>query len=316
MPVRNGEKFLDQAKKGLISNCGEFDEILIIDDGSTDSTNIILNSWRDENSNIRIINNSKSSGLVSALNLGISESTHKWIARFDVDDVYSNDRINHARKALSKNLVAVFSDYSFLSEKNNNLGYMPGAIFKNQTYLSLITSQRTAHPSVIFNKDAVTEVGKYLSDDYPAEDISLWLRLSKIGSLETIPNEDLKYRISGNSITGQARAQAIKMKNKLISDFEFRQEIIKECIDSLEDTFEKYNQHSYSSERFLLHLRDLLILENLGKIKIKTNFKKRFFTNVLSHPKIVYSGVHISAGVIRRKFYRSQIYKKGLSYDD
>ena len=312
MPVRNGEKFLDQAKKGLFSNCGEFDEILIINDGSTDSTNLILDSWRDENPNIRIISNSKSSGLVSALNLGISESTHKWIARFDVDDVYAIDRIDHARKALSKNLVAVFSDYSFLSEKNNNLGYMPSAIFKNQTYLSLVTSQRTAHPSVIFNKDAVIEVDKYLLDDYPAEDISLWLRLSNIGSLETIPSEDLKYRISGNSITSRSRAKAIKIKDKLIFDFEFQQEIIKECIDSLEDTFEKYKEHSYSSERYLLHLRDLLILENLGKIKLNTNFKKRFFMNVVSHPKIIYSGLNISVDVMKRKFYRSKIYKEGL----
>jgi glycosyltransferase involved in cell wall biosynthesis len=305
MPVRNGEKFLLQAKNGLFSNCGSSDEILIINDGSTDSTGIVLNSWQTENPKVRVINNPKSAGLVNALNLGISESANKWIARFDVDDSYPHDRIVRAKNFDTNNCIAFFSDYSFLSEKNKFLGYMPSAVFRDQTYLSLVSSQRTAHPSVIFNKEAVLEVGGYRNEDYPAEDISLWLRLSKIGEIETIPYEDLKYRISRNSITGQSRLKALSMKNKLISGFTFRQNVIQECIDSIENTAQLYDEFEYSSQRFLLHVRDLVMLESLGKIngKNKINSIKKF----LCKPKFVLPGLNILSGATVRRVYRGAI---------
>jgi glycosyltransferase involved in cell wall biosynthesis len=301
MPVRNGEKHLDRAKQSLIANCGKFDEILIVDDGSTDSTSKILQSWCRDNPNIRIVSSSKSSGLVNALNLGIAESTNKWIARFDVDDIYPTYRISKSREILLTNPVAVFTDYSFISEKNTNLGYMPSAIFKNQTYLSLVSSQRTAHPSVMFNKEAVIEVGGYRLEDFPAEDISLWLRLSKLGEIQTIPIEGLRYRLSGNSITGQARGKAIAMKNKLIKNFKFEQQIINECIDSLEITYEKYTQYSYSSERYLLHLRDLFLLRKLDNID---DSKLRFVDKNLLNPNTIFSGFKIFTETVRRRIYR------------
>jgi glycosyltransferase involved in cell wall biosynthesis len=307
MPIRNGEKFLGQAKKGLLSNCGEFDEILIINDGSTDSTELILNSWKLENRNIRIINNSKSAGLVEALNFGISESSNKWIARFDVDDSYSSDRVIKAKNLNVNNCVAIFSDYSFLSERNKPLGFMPSAVFRNQTYLSLVSSQRTAHPSVFFNKEAVLEVGCYRKEDYPAEDISLWLRLSKIGELETIPNETVKYRISRNSVTGQARSKSLSIKNSLISKFNFRQDIIQECLDSIETTAQMYEQFEYSGERFLLHIRDLLILEKLGKINGTNHLRFQYIMKLISRPKLALPSIKILSEAAMRRIYRGMI---------
>jgi glycosyltransferase involved in cell wall biosynthesis len=304
MPVRNGEKYLDRSIQSLIANCGKFDEILIIDDGSIDSTSKILQSWCRKDPNIRIVSNSKSSGLVNALNLGIAESANRWIARFDVDDIYPNYRISKSKELLLTNPVAVFTDYSFISDKNTKLGYMPSAIFKNQTYLSLVSSQRTAHPSVMFNKDAVIEVGGYQLGDFPAEDISLWLRLSKVGDIQTIPIEGLRYRVSGNSITGQARGDAIAMKNKLIKDFKFKQQIIKECIDSLEITYEKYTQYSYSSERYLLHLRDLFLLRKLGKLDNIIDSKLSFVDKNLLNPNTIFSGFKIFTETVKRRIYR------------
>jgi glycosyltransferase involved in cell wall biosynthesis len=307
MPVLNGEKYLNQAKQSLVANCEKFDEILIIDDGSIDSTSKILQSWCRDNPNIRIVRNSKSSGLVNALNLGIAESANKWIARFDVDDIYPTYRLSKCREILLTNPVAIFTDYSFISEKNTNLGYMPSAIFKNQTYLSLVSSQRTAHPSVMFNKEAVVEVGGYRTEDFPAEDISLWLRLSKLGEIQTVPIEGLRYRLSGNSITGQGRNEAIAMKNKLVANFKFEQEIIEECIESLETTYEKYSHYSYSSERYLLHLRDLFLLRKLGKLDNVNDSKLRFVDKNLFNPNSIFSGFKIFTETVKRRIYRNFI---------
>ena len=303
LPVRNGSSFISSIRDSITANLSETDEVIVVDDNSTDDTALKLARWAEDDSRIRVLRN-PSSGLVSALNFGISESKNSWIARFDADDLYAPNRLLLQRQGISNDVVAIFTDYSFISEKNKKLGYMPSAIFKNQTYLSLVSSQRTAHPSVMFNKDAVVEVGGYQLGDFPAEDISLWLRLSKVGEIQTIPIEGLRYRLSGNSITGQARGDAIAMKNKLIKDFKFEQQIIKECIDSLEITYEKYTQYSYSSERYLLHLRDLLFLRKLGKIDNIIGSKLRFVDMNLLNPNTIFSGFKIFTETVKRRIYR------------
>jgi glycosyltransferase involved in cell wall biosynthesis len=186
MPIKNGERFLPEAIKFLEKNASPEDEILIVDDNSQDQTKSMLMTWAKFNSNVTIVNNPKS-GLVSALNFGLKMARHEWIARFDVDDRYPSSRIEETRKYINRDTVAIFTDYQFTTDSGLRLGVVPSAIQANHTAPSLVSSQRTAHPSVCFNKFAVKEVGGYVEEDFPAEDLSLWLRLSTIGRIITVP---------------------------------------------------------------------------------------------------------------------------------
>ena len=176
MPVKNGAAFISELSKSLNSNLGIYDEVLVIDDHSDDNSLQELNSWAKNNEKVRVLQN-MGHGIVDALNFGVSESRNSWVARFDVDDLYVSNRLESQRLFLKPGRVAIFSDYSFFSDTHNNLGSIQSGITNNATKLSLVSGQRTAHSSAIFNKSAFEYAGEYRKEDFPAEDLSLWLRV-------------------------------------------------------------------------------------------------------------------------------------------
>jgi glycosyltransferase involved in cell wall biosynthesis len=273
MPVKNGEIHLKKSMKFLTDNCGANDEILVVNDNSTDNTFGLLKEWEKNYPNVKVINSLKS-GLVNALNLGISNSANDWIARFDVDDSYPSNRIIETRKSINSGAVCIFTDYKFTTSDGLGLGVMPSGIYPDFTYLSLVTSQRTAHPSVCFNKIAALDVGGYKNEDFPAEDISLWLRISKMGQIISIPQVLLKYRIGGSSVTGSMRKKVISKKNDLFLNFIFDKFILEKCITNLNETKFLYSKEILGKKRFLLHLRDLLFIYSLPSNRNSSSLAK------------------------------------------
>ena len=272
LPVHNGEKFIDKSIPLILSNLNFDDELLIINNGSTDCSYKKLEKWSNIDSRINLIT-TKTPGLVKALNLGIEESCNNWIARFDIDDNYESDRLKHQRDALSEKTVAIFTDYDIFSASHNYLGTIPSALDANAVSVSLISSQRTAHPSALFSKEAVISAGSYRDIDFPAEDLSLWLRMSRLGDLISIPKTLLHYRLSTGSITGSKRNEAKEITKKLLIDIGINQKKAMSLIENFESVIELYKKNNYARARELLILKDLYHLSKNTKIDAKLKEK-------------------------------------------
>ncbi len=257
MPVKNGERYLKKSIQTLISALGQNDEILIINDGSSDNTRAIALNICKESSNVRLLD-SINQGLVNSLNFGLVNSQHQLIARVDVDDEYASNRIEKQLEVFGQDTVAVFSDYRFFAEGRGNLGLIYSAIHPVATSLSLITSQRTAHPSVIVNRDAILEVGGYREEDFPAEDLSLWLRLSRIGAIRTVPFTLLNYRINPLGISSTKRREMLQKKTSLIMEIGINPSDMNKLNSSFSEILDIYRDNPNCSERKILFARDLL----------------------------------------------------------
>ena len=272
LPVKNGEKYIQSSLLNLIKSCRADDEILVVDDYSTDNTSNTVKQMCREDSRIKIIKN-KGSGIVAALNLGINQSVNNWIARVDVDDNYELDRFEEQRNMLHSDTVGIFSDYDFFSDSYKYLGTIPSAIDANAVAISLIYSQRTAHSSILFNKEVVINAGGYREIDFPAEDLSLWLRMSRLGNLISIPKTLLHYRLSAGSVTGTKRNEAKEMTNKLLADIGINPKNITSLIENFESVIELYKKHPHGSEREILIIRDILRLSKHNYVDARTSKK-------------------------------------------
>jgi glycosyltransferase involved in cell wall biosynthesis len=288
LPVKNGEKFIDRSLRYMEQNLSADDEIVIVNNGSTDNTLNILNNWAKFKSNVNIIDSQKK-GLVNALNTGIAAAEKEWIARFDVDDIYPANRISETKKFLKYDISCVFTDYQLGTDSGKVLGIIPSAIGADQTYLSLVSNRRTAHPSACFNRTAAIEVGGYLEEDFPSEDLSLWLRLSHVGKLVSIPKVLLNYRLSPNSVSNINRTKAINMKNTLIKNFKFDNEIFNKCVEQLSLTQVSYMNEMLGSKRYVLHLYDLWMLStktNLSNLGVSRKIVQVILTSLQNYPAI------------------------------
>lgn len=280
------------------------DELVIIDDNSEDSSLKMVQDWALTNPQIRILSNSNP-GLANALNLGIRESTNQFIARVDVDDAYDPMRLNMQENSISDDSVAIFSDYTFHSEENMYLGYMPSAVTPLATSLSLISSSRTAHPSVIFRKDAFISVGGYRQSDFPCEDLSLWLRLDKVGTLQSIPKALLKYKMNKSGVSSSKREQMKMVKIDLLRKYGLRSEMRSSSLEFWEDEISQIDFCSFSNARKILLLRDLrLAKEQCILIKSSALLERVILKDVLFRLTTASDLTRLSYERLLRRFYR------------
>ena len=303
LPVRNAAKWLPTTFPSVLANLESTDELIVIDDGSTDSSLSILKKL-SKDKELRILNG-KGKGLVHALNLGLEFASHEWIARFDADDVYPTQRLNLQRVQFSPNLGVIFSDYEFFLNGRKSLGIIPSPVFDFPTRLSLLRSQRTAHPSAILNKSMACTVGGYQESDFPAEDLSLWLRISKVGKLESIPHIGLKYNLNTKSISStrylQAKEKTIELvKTALDSDF------LNEFIPSeIESVLNDYDSLTLSRERRALYVYDLVNREFFNR---RTSQEQNSILHAaireVSRPKSVVAASGLLFESIRRRLAR------------
>ena len=90
LPVYNCEKFIKESISSILLQTHKNFELLIINDGSTDSTEAIASSFKDKRI---IIHNTDHSGLINALNFGINKAKGDFIARMDADDISHPNRL-------------------------------------------------------------------------------------------------------------------------------------------------------------------------------------------------------------------------------
>src|SRR2546430_10111904 len=89
LSVYNGEEYLKECIESILVQTFKSFEFIIVDDGSTDNSKSIINSYNDPR--IKLISQ-KNQGLASALNTGIKHAQGKYIARMDADDIAMPNR--------------------------------------------------------------------------------------------------------------------------------------------------------------------------------------------------------------------------------
>lgn len=265
MPVRNGQSTVQAALDDILIAMSRDDELLVIDDGSEDSTPGLLVDLAAQDSRVRIIT-TQGLGLVSALNLGLREARHHWVARADADDRYPPDRLQNQRHALRKGIALVTGDYRIGSIRAP-LGEIPCALTPPFVVASLIHPQRVPHPGVIVNRIAVHAAGGYREEEFPAEDLGLWLRLASEGDFVGVPAPVLRWSMSSGSVTHAMQApQRRKTKQLIATEFPLRS-TLSINVEDVERELLAYEGTRLEPVRRLLLYRDLRALISRGGSK-------------------------------------------------
>jgi len=101
VPVYNGEKYIDRCLKSLLNQTYKNFEIIIINDGSTDNSESILDDYQKKHSQIKVIHQ-KNKGLSASRNLGIKKAIGDYLLFVDVDDYISDQTLAFIETKVSK----------------------------------------------------------------------------------------------------------------------------------------------------------------------------------------------------------------------
>ncbi len=198
--MKNGEEFIKDSIQSVLNQSFRDFELLIIDDGSTDRTVSIIKSFIAEDSRIRLMY-AEEHGFANVLNKGLREAASNYIARLDADDVMLPKRleIQHRYLEANKSIDLVASHINYIDQNGIRKGvggsayHTPDQIRQEQKSELVIGFQ---HPSVMFLKVSVLELGGYRLGMWPVEDVDLWTRMVEAGmNLAVLEDVLTNYRV-------------------------------------------------------------------------------------------------------------------------
>jgi len=188
MSVYNGERYLREAVESILGQTFADLEFLIINDGSTDGTREILESYTD--SRIRVVHQANI-GIAAALNVGIRLANGEHIAGMDADDVSAPERLaRQVELAREDPGVAAISTGARVLRTDREEVRTPR--FSDSTLPALLLEKNPlVSASVLLRRSALLDVGGY-GEQYPyAHDREMWLRLAWAGERFRVVEEPL-----------------------------------------------------------------------------------------------------------------------------
>jgi len=177
MPAKNAEKYIRQSIISILSQTYKELELIIFDDNSTDNTKEIINDFKKIDNRIKLIHSSDSVGISDALNSAICQSSGKYVARMDADDISDLSRIEKQKKFLEdNNLDVVGSQITFLNKgKTIFLRDLDLPLENELIKYSMLFMNPFAHPSIFAKKEFFIN-NRYSNEYDGVEDFELWSR--------------------------------------------------------------------------------------------------------------------------------------------
>ena len=112
VPIYNSERYLHRCISSILDQRYSNFELLLIDDGSIDSSNVICEEYSQKDSRIRVFHK-ENGGVSSARNMGIENARGEWIIFVDSDDFLPNDALlNLSQKKTSDLIVGGYKNHS------------------------------------------------------------------------------------------------------------------------------------------------------------------------------------------------------------
>ncbi len=227
MPTYNNAEYINNAIKSVFEQTYKNKEIIVIDDGSTDSTRQVIKPYLH-----RIkYHFQENKGVASARNKGLELANGDYIAFLDSDDFWfpKNLEIKVGILKAHKNLGAVFSNFRmidrtgviysngiikryssfnkkkyekvFLADRHISINKKNYKYFYGKIFFDLLLGNFILTSTTVFKKKCVKEVGMFRSDLSTEEDYEYFLRFSKNYTIGYINLPVVNYRRHSNQLT-------------------------------------------------------------------------------------------------------------------
>jgi glycosyltransferase involved in cell wall biosynthesis len=176
LAVHNGARTLATAVSSVLRQSVDSLELVIVDDGSTDNSTIIAEGIED--SRLRLIRLEEKSGLANALNVGVSESSGRFIARLDADDIALPNRLEQQLKRLQQpNAPAILGTSAFELVDGRPRRLLRPMLSAAGVRWSALFGAPFLHPTTIFDRSQFKRLGlRYDAALGESEDYDLWTR--------------------------------------------------------------------------------------------------------------------------------------------
>lgn len=227
----NQKQFVQESIESVINQTYKNIELIVMDDGSTDGSQALIESLLKKHPQIKFISHSINQGYCKTLNEGVELANGKFIIDLAADDILLPKRVKAGVEALM-NLHAgcdlQFTDAILMDEIGKSIGYHSNkfphhTIPQGDIYSNLIDRYFICSPTLMFKKSVVTAIGGY-DETLAFEDFDFLIRASRQFNFCYSATPLIKRRVIKTSMSSK---QFIKGSDQRWSTFEVCKKIYK-----------------------------------------------------------------------------------------
>jgi glycosyltransferase involved in cell wall biosynthesis len=196
IPVYNGTNYLREAVESVLAQTYADYEVLVVDDGSTDGTWDLIQSYGDRVRGFRKPNG----GVASALNLGIREMRGRWFAWLSHDDLWLPDKLEKQVSFLEANpqFKGCYTDFIVMDEHGKTLHVIDTPWYpRHQAVRELFRGAYINGSSILVERSCFDEAGTFSQRWRYNQDTHMWLRLLRRYEIGRVAEKLVKQRVHG-----------------------------------------------------------------------------------------------------------------------
>jgi Glycosyl transferase family 2 len=196
MSVHNGERFLREAVESVLAQTLADIELIVVDDGSTDSTAQILAAYAAQDSRLAVHRQSNQGSTLAATR-AFALARAPLVAILDADDVAMPDRLERQHLFLTEHekVAVVGGAVNFVDENGSTFAEVQYPRADAAIRESFEVTTPLANSAAMVRRNAYEHVGGYRSIFVMSHDLDMWLRLADSYELANLPEAVVRYRI-------------------------------------------------------------------------------------------------------------------------
>jgi glycosyltransferase involved in cell wall biosynthesis len=298
IPAYNASAFITETLDSVANQTRQADEVIVVDDGSTDDTYQTVVDWLSARPHFpgKIIRQ-KNQGASAARNTAIENATKDYIAFLDSDDLWAPTMLSTLVSGISlcPDCVVVFADQGAFSDEgviydsfliDKPLLHLPaiamGSDFKvleNPVWGSLIYGSFISMSTSLINRQSALKTSGFDVRFKTSEDRHFWLRLTRLGKVGYFNKVLAKIRMRPGSLTCSDNLNLAANAYFVVKDlwdnrenYHLSQEELNETEKALTDCEISWLYYS-ARHSFIKYMANVLFLAKQGKIKYLFNVK-------------------------------------------
>lgn len=204
MPVYNSSQFLSQTIDSVLAQSFKDYEFIIVNDGSTDTSLLLLGEYAEKDHRIKIINQ-KNCGVANARNTGLKNATSPYLAFIDADDLWTENKLEKQvtffDNPINSSFGLTFTYANCFWKTPSDAKPMQHFIFSTDLYESLLIYNSIPTSSVMVRAALIEKVGDFDENLFGTEDWDLWIRISKVTKIKPLTERLIYYREGDHGIS-------------------------------------------------------------------------------------------------------------------
>jgi glycosyltransferase involved in cell wall biosynthesis len=194
IPAYNAARTVERTLNSVLNQTYTNLEIIVVDDGSTDETPLLIQRMADLDHRIKLLRKANS-GVSSARNYGIQSARGEFIALLDADDLWHPAKLAKQLTAMRDPIAVIYCWSRVIDNQDRVLYDLAPCSLRGDVYTALITTNFLHSSTLLIRRSCIEEVGGYDQAMSYCEDFKFNLELAERYDFDVIPEFLSAYRL-------------------------------------------------------------------------------------------------------------------------